>query len=419
MATMEYAVSMKSGRMIPAHILEPIALILPVIGLVSGLALAPLLIVIAIPALVTLIQRGVLIDTFRGPAGLGIGAALLLPLITVGWAPDWEESLRVWLGLFALTFSGICVMGLSGLSGCSQPRAMEHALVLGMLLALIVAAIEALSGGFLVKGLLLLTGHTDFHLHDLNRGATILALLLWPTVLALFRLGRQAIGVLFPLLILGVLSILDSLAAVTAVALSSLAVLMVYLLPRWGMAILRWVLMGGILITPPVVHNLVDTQKLESSMSRLPDTAVHRLYIWEFASEKAMEQPLFGWGLHASRHIPGGNQEVLPGKKLLPLHPHDNILQVWLELGYVGVIVLALLIGFILRQIERYPMTAGERALCAGIVVSYMLIGMTAYGMWQSWWVASGWLVAGIMCYLVSGSSYVHMRHLRSKIPLS
>ena len=37
------------------------------------------------------------------------------------------------------------------------------------------------------------------------------------------------------------------------------------------------------------------------------DSAGHRLEIWHFAGQRIAERPLLGWGLDASRAIPGGN----------------------------------------------------------------------------------------------------------------
>ena len=75
---------------------------------------------------------------------------------------------------------------------------------------------------------------------------------------------------------------------------------------------------------------------------KLESKIIHRRVIWSFSKQKILERPLFGHGIFSSRDI--GDQykildnvnQILPA---IPLHPHNNILQIWLELGVVGIIL--------------------------------------------------------------------------------
>src|SRR5207302_8324015 len=82
-------------------------------------------------------------------------------------------------------------------------------------------------------------------------------------------------------------------------------------------------------------------------------SAGHRLLIWSFTGEHIAERPLLGWGLDSSRAIPGGNSEIRPGQNWLSLHPHDAALQVWLELGMPGAVLVALLLGWFWLRLDR------------------------------------------------------------------
>jgi O-antigen ligase len=80
----------------------------------------------------------------------------------------------------------------------------------------------------------------------------------------------------------------------------------------------------------------------------------------------------------------------------LPLHPHNGILQVWLELGMPGLILLSLLIGYValVRAKERsVPYAASVRM---GTILPVITVGCLAFGVWQNWWVASLWLTAAL-----------------------
>ncbi|MFM8615049.1 MAG: O-antigen ligase family protein, partial [Alphaproteobacteria bacterium] len=81
--------------------------------------------------------------------------------------------------------------------------------------------------------------------------------------------------------------------------------------------------------------------------ANLPPSAVHRLVIWDFAAQRLAEKPITGWGLAASRAMPGGRAQpdaatldrlnikapalrdfvTQPHAELMPLHPHNGALQ--------------------------------------------------------------------------------------------
>ena len=101
--------------------------------------------------------------------------------------------------------------------------------------------------------------------------------------------------------------------------------------------------MIGILTAPLTLPALDRLPGLLTAADAIKGSAGHRLLIWSFVGERIAERPLLGWGLDASRAIPGGKEEIRPGLTRLPLHPHNAALQVWLELGMPGALLAALL----------------------------------------------------------------------------
>jgi O-antigen ligase len=106
---------------------------------------------------------------------------------------------------------------------------------------------------------------------------------------------------------------------------------------------------------------------------------------WSYAVERIAERPLAGWGLDASRAF----------SPHIQLHPHNGALQVWLELGLPGAVLLALVWAQNYRRLGREgrrlvaPATAGSAAV-------YLFFGLVSFGVWQEWWLALGALVAVI-----------------------
>ncbi len=116
----------------------------------------------------------------------------------------------------------------------------------------------------------------------------------------------------------------------------------------------------------------------------------HRAAIWGFAAARISEKPLLGWGMHAARSMPNAKETIQYGAELMPLHPHNGPLHLWLEFGAVGALLgAALLAGLALA-------TGGSlwpRVLRTGLLLAALVIASASYGLWQGWWMATLWLI--------------------------
>ncbi|HIB69448.1 MAG TPA: glycosyltransferase, partial [Phycisphaerales bacterium] len=176
--------------------------------------------------------------------------------------------------------------------------------------------------------------------------------------------------------------------------LASLLIFAVFRLrPKWG----AWLLAAGFLATVfamPIAANnldrLIELKVPESRFSTPYENLRTRFKIWDFVGKRIAEKPLVGWGMNASRSIPGGS-DTLPHLtdpsphmriSILPLHPHNVVLQWWLELGLIGAaIAAAAIISLVLgmtRWIKNNEVLAAGLALLAVVgAVSFM-----SYGAW-------------------------------------
>jgi len=137
-------------------------------------------------------------------------------------------------------------------------------------------------------------------------------------------------------------------------------------------------------------------------------SGIHRLLIWRFAADRLAERPLLGWGMDASRAIPGGKTDFndrLPtlhypgGAEALPLHPHDAALQLQLELGLPGLVLgLGIVVFVVYRVGWRAELSAHERAAALALCGSALIVALLSFGIWQAWWQATLWLVAALYC---------------------
>ena len=122
---------------------------------------------------------------------------------------------------------------------------------------------------------------------------------------------------------------------------------------------------------------------------------IHRLLVWEYVANEIYKKPLLGYGTGTSRligqniilNVPNTNQEIKGG---IPLHPHNNFLEIWLELGLLGIIIINILwmkiikYGIQMRQ-DSYIIGTG---VCSSIVTIFIISNLS-FGVFQAWWMSS------------------------------
>ncbi len=119
--------------------------------------------------------------------------------------------------------------------------------------------------------------------------------------------------------------------------------------------------------------------------------ANERLQIWHSFSLMGLAGQPWGWGLGASAapqltsFYQGASPEIQSG--LNWWHPHNNFLQIWVELGVPGVCLAFLISVFLI--LPKMPEPAADRASFCGFLASFHFIAMVSHGLWQTWWWAA------------------------------
>lgn len=380
----------------PRHIAAFTVILTPTLSIFGGLALAAALPIITLATFPLLTRQRQWKAAFCNDIAWLLYAFLGWLALTMLWSVNVPSSFDIWWRLAALVFFGLAFFHtLSHAETGSLSRMMS----ISLLVALGFGLLEALTGGFIVKFYYLnLMGRTEYFLHDLNRGACYAALFIWPVFASL--MAREKALWAYALLAFTWLSVLplESMSAVVALAVGIGIYGFIRLLKQRAFPLLMIAVIIGTLFTPTFFY-LMEPKKMEEMLDFMPLNARHRLYIWDFAAEKASEHPLLGWGLNSSRHIPGSEQEIWPDKDRLPLHPHNNILQIWLESGIPGVMLFAGLLCLVLWKLHRSSLPLVYRAAAGAQLFSYLSIGLLAFGVWQNWWIAAAFLAAGLMGY--------------------
>ena len=369
------------------------------------LALAPIavlapkgtVVVLALGIAITLLGRPLrasLGALARPPWPLLVAALMLWSLASLAWTLEPAAAFSVWLRMLWIMAGGVFLLaGLEGIDEAAARRLQGAVAIFGALFVALLLG-EVVSDGVLTR--LVRLGRLEPPYSDdyLARSAALLAIFAWPAALALWRRAGAYAALGFVALVLALLYLLPMAAALVAFV---AAAVVLAAATRWPRATL-WLVGVGLVIaiaaTPLLFFQGDAVAAAEGAVPGLPSSWRHRLAIWQFVAERVAEKPLTGWGLDASRQLPGAGGSIYGRHGLLPLHPHNAVMQVWVELGLPGAVLASALVVLVLGRVRRAAAQPHLAAVRLAVFVSFAAIALTSYGVWQNWWLATGWLAA-------------------------
>jgi len=282
----------------------------------------------------------------------------------------------------------LALLGLANRLRPDQSRRLCWSLVGGMLAGLVLLVIETLFDFPLYRAVMGATNPKLVDLVEAKRSVDALPLLVWPACLALARLNRPRLGALLAVLFTVACVKLTAASATMGMALSMVVFAACFASTLWVRRLLALATLLAFILIIPV--SIIAYDQGGTTAHWLKHSGQHRVEIWHFAADKTLERPLFGWGFNASRYVPNGNavsKFLPPGQSLIPLHPHDAFLQVWLEIGAIGAIIVGGILLLGLKTIGQWP-AAVARFTLPGYAAGLVVAGL-AFGIWQSWWMAT------------------------------
>ena len=373
-----------------------VAAVAPLTAYVGNLGLAPLLAGAGLASTVALARPG------RPSVAFALlAAAALLAAGSCAWSvaapsafPHYRQ-VEAFTGLklvLQLALYGAFVRAAGDVSPTAGRRA---ALVLATAFTLVTALllVEAVGGAALyrwIKSAAHQATRPDLARRNVARAAYAAALVLWPAVLALRDRGWAAAAAFLGTGSLAAAVALRVDAPVVAIAASSGVFLLVRYGGAWaaeGLGALAAALVAGAPLLTALLGRMFDPGALTGGVAKASWGA--RVAIWRFTAERIVERPL-GLGLDGSRAFPG----------VIPLHPHDFALQVWLELGAAGATLAAAFWWLVLHgcaELRRRDPALGAAA--AASACAYLVIGALSFGAWQEWWLALGALTAALVAW--------------------
>jgi O-antigen ligase len=276
----------------------------------------------------------------------------------------------------------LLVLFISALSRAAPHQLVAPALVLGTCVGLVLLAIQQL---FSFSIIIWLNGdEPEYWNVYLNRGRVVLTLIALVVIPVLLKTkARRWASLLLiatvPLILTGE-SGTASLALLLGITVYSACLLL-------GPRLVGGLFFGSVallLACLPFIYG--PLQNLLNTIAPLwgVETSFARLELWSILCQKILESPLIGYGFEGARQLALSTADT----KFLTAHtqiyhPHNAILQIWIEFGAVGVALAhwGLWLGW--RALTKLPNQSQTVILCC--LASSVMVLLTGYDMWQPW----------------------------------
>ncbi len=215
---------------------------------------------------------------------------------------------------------------------------------------------------------------------EYNRGISYLVIFSFPLMAYLLSTRHKWAIALFILILLIPTSLTESratrMAFIFGLATTAAAFVAPLLTRRLLVVLLVALLAFPFGITELFLHN-------QTWVNHLPPSWHHRVEIWDYMSYRIFEHPVLGWGIGSSQFLPymqpHGDmyQYVLSNAP----HPHNVIIQLWVELGLPGLALGFVFALVLLHKAGQLPAKIAPFAL--GAWVACLCISLVAYNFWS------------------------------------
>ena len=398
------------------HILGIAAFLILPLAFYTPKGIAPLFIGTAIlTAIVDAVRRRTW-PTIGGDFAVALCAFTIWTAVSALWSVAPARSVEGAAGVGAMTLAGLVLVGIARRLDPLERAFAERAVIAGGIFAFVALGIEFMTDAGIFRAGLALVGlrvvtPVPILVDEVFKYGNLFAiasLYVWVWLTVLVRRGLHILVFVFALVVLGLFFRADVEVPLIALGGGTLIFLVALAIPRLLGKTLLPILLLGMLAAPTLVSLLPPIDQFVRAHPYLSPSAYSRVDIWLAATGYIQEKPILGYGMDSSRRLPGAQDKILrryptvegrldwqTALERIPLHPHNLFLQLWVELGVVGVILGFVVLAALLRAIAAVP-SRMDRALSYGIFATGLAVGLASFGAWQSWWLAALWLTGAL-----------------------
>ena len=298
-----------------ARLLATGALLAPALGVLAPKALAPLFLLLGLGVLVLAAVRRQWPSVMPSARLVPFAALLAWGALSALWAPNPLASLGLSASLVSLFAAGMLLVGAVHALSLDQREAVERGFLLGMAIGLALVAVEVFANAPISR--LFKVGAASFggeasesYLVFVNRGAAVMAFWAWPCGLALWRRYGRGLALVPIAAALAITLASENATSAIAVVVGIAAFVVVRMGPGPTLRAGAVLLVLGIAAAPTLPLVAPSPLAVVEALPVVPNSAYHRLQIWEFTARRILERPLLGWGLDASRDMQIGRAHV-------------------------------------------------------------------------------------------------------------
>ncbi len=357
---------------------------LPTLGLAAGPAYSSMIIGLAVGTLLCRLAAGRGLPPIDRPLAAIAGLFLVLCWASVTWSIDQRESARAALGLTGV-LAALLVFGAGRTDRPDVIETLFHVLLVATVAGIAVACLDVCLGYPLESAISTKPGvHAAT---KYNRGFDYLVLIAWPLLAHVWWRRRWWAACLLGLAFAVMLAVTQSLAARAAVALGAGVLLLAWALPRLVAVVLECAVTVFVASLPVTLRVLAARET--GLLPYLKSSGINRLEIWDYMTARTFERPLLGWGLRTATQVPIRPDELARYiyTDARGIYPHNQWLELWVELGAVGAALGLVFALLMLRRIRWLPRALRPFAYaaftCAMTVASVNYEVVT-----DSWWCA-------------------------------
>jgi O-antigen ligase len=151
-------------------------------------------------------------------------------------------------------------------------------------------------------------------------------------------------------------------------------------------------------VFPFILKYILPSENKLWMLTHLLKSWQHRIHIWDFVCTQIMNAPFLGYGMEASRHFPDTDRLIafytshghtFQSESLIPLHPHQAALQIFLELGVIGLVFTFLIAGLLIIKGKNLFADTKTKACVGASFISTSVPLFVSFGIWQTWWLST------------------------------
>ncbi len=340
----------------------------------------------------------------RTPLGIALAMLLLWLFLSLSWSTvDVAETARSAVALVILCLIGLLFIAAIEKLDERQTRIVQTIAIISVVMMAGLFLLEWLSQGAIAK---ILKGNDGLRIDSVGRGLSILVCTVWPVAcLMLRRFGKVFLVSVFLILVGATAYPYPNEAMFLSFLIGLFTFVACLISRRVAISFIFGVFAILVLAGPIVAKAVMEVPEIKNQAIKILGYRQHRINIWHYVATLIEERPIVGHGFEASRPFGAEeNQFYLETREQLghsrfrirlPLHPHNIPLQIWLELGFIGILFyLGILFG-IIRTIWTWRGPKVWAAALGASTASFLTVSSLSFGAWQNWWIATAWLTAG------------------------